>query len=42
MSDIVGIGALIIISALFAMSEIGMAAARKIKLRMMMEDGAIA
>ena len=39
MSDIVGIGALIIISALFAMSEIGMAAARKIKLRMMMEDG---
>ena len=39
MSDLLGIGALILISALFAMSEIGMAAARKIKLRMMAEDG---
>ncbi|MBM6550736.1 hemolysin family protein [Marinomonas ostreistagni] len=39
MSDLFGIGLLIGVSALFAMSEIGMAAARKIKLRMLVEDG---
>lgn len=39
MSDLLGISLLILISAVFAMSEIGMAAARKIKLRMMIEDG---
>ncbi|MGO3346048.1 MAG: hemolysin family protein [Marinomonas sp.] len=39
MSDLLGIGLLIMISALFAMAEIGVAAARKIKLRMMAEDG---
>ncbi|RNF52897.1 HlyC/CorC family transporter [Marinomonas hwangdonensis] len=39
MSDVFSIGLLIIIGALFAMSEIGMAAARKIKLRVMAEEG---
>lgn len=39
MGDFFGIGLLVIFGALFAMSEIGMAAARKIKLRVMIEDG---
>lgn len=39
MSDVFSIGLLIIIGALFAMSEIGMAAARKIKLRVLAEEG---
>ncbi|SBS38797.1 Hemolysin C [Marinomonas spartinae] len=39
MSDLVGIGILIMASAFFAMSEIGLAAARKIKLRVMSEEG---
>jgi len=39
MSDLVSIGILIMASAFFAMSEIGMAAARKIKLRVMSEEG---
>ncbi|WP_417551676.1 hemolysin family protein [Marinomonas fungiae] len=39
MNDFLWIGVLILFGALFAMSEIGMAAARKIKLRVMMEDG---
>ena len=39
MSDMFSIGLLIIASALFAMSEIGMAAARKIKLRVLADEG---
>ena len=39
MNDLLWIGLLILFGALFAMSEIGMAAARKIKLRVMLEDG---
>lgn len=39
MSDVLSIGLLIVISALFAMSEIAMAAARKIKLRVMADEG---
>jgi CBS domain containing-hemolysin-like protein len=39
MSDVFSIGLLIIAGALFAMSEIGMAAARKIKLRVMADEG---
>jgi CBS domain containing-hemolysin-like protein len=39
MSELVGIGVLIVISALFAMSEISIAAARKIKLRVMADEG---
>ncbi|MCZ2722930.1 hemolysin family protein [Marinomonas sp. 15G1-11] len=40
MFDLLGIGALIAISAIFAMSEIAMAASRKIKLRVMADEGA--
>ncbi|MEP3350146.1 MAG: hemolysin family protein [Marinomonas sp.] len=39
MNDMLSIGLLIIAGALFAMSEIGMAAARKIKLRVLAEEG---
>ncbi|MBH0091594.1 hemolysin family protein [Pseudoalteromonas sp. SCQQ13] len=39
MGDLVGIGLLILISALFAMSEIAIAASRKIKLRVMADEG---
>ncbi|PHS01490.1 MAG: hypothetical protein COA68_02590 [Oceanobacter sp.] len=39
MSELFGIGILIMASALFAMSEIGIAAARKIKLRVMAGEG---
>lgn len=39
MNDLLSIGLLIIAGALFAMSEIGMAAARKIKLRVLAEEG---
>ncbi|MGB3622174.1 MAG: hemolysin family protein, partial [Ketobacter sp.] len=39
MSDMLAIGILICASALFAMSEIGIAAARKIKLRVMVGEG---
>ena len=39
MSDLIGIGILIIFGALFAMSEISIAAARKIKLRVMADEG---
>ncbi|ATC93894.1 hemolysin family protein [Pseudoalteromonas tunicata] len=39
MGDLIGIAILIAISALFAMSEIAIAAARKIKLRVMAEEG---
>lgn len=39
MSDVLSIGLLIIAGALFAMSEIGMAAARKIKLRVLADEG---
>jgi len=39
MSEIISIGLLIIVSALFAMSEIAIAAARKIKLRVMADEG---
>ncbi|MCW8997049.1 MAG: hemolysin family protein [Psychromonas sp.] len=39
MSDLLGIGILIAVSALFAMSEIAIAAARKIKLRVMADEG---
>ena len=39
MSEPFGIGILIMASALFAMSEIGIAAARKIKLRVMAGEG---
>ncbi|WP_339683966.1 hemolysin family protein [uncultured Pseudoalteromonas sp.] len=41
MGDLVGIGLLILISALFAMSEIAIAASRKIKLRVMADEGNI-
>ncbi|MBD1584126.1 CNNM domain-containing protein [Pseudoalteromonas sp. S16_S37] len=39
MSELLGIVCLIFISALFAMSEIAIAAARKIKLKIMMDEG---
>lgn len=39
MSDMLAIGLLIMASALFAMSEIGIAASRKIKLRVMASEG---
>jgi CBS domain containing-hemolysin-like protein len=39
MSDVLSIGLLIIAGALFAMSEMGMAAARKIKLRVLADEG---
>ena len=39
MGDLIGIGLLILISALFAMSEIAIAASRKIKLRVMADEG---
>lgn len=39
MSELLGIGVLIFVSALFAMSEIAIAAARKIKLRVMADEG---
>lgn len=39
MSELLGIGLLIVVSALFAMSEIAIAAARKIKLRVMADEG---
>ncbi|WP_435235430.1 hemolysin family protein [Psychromonas sp. PT13] len=39
MSELVSIGVLIVVSALFAMSEIAIAAARKIKLRVMADEG---
>ncbi|MDC9498851.1 MULTISPECIES: hemolysin family protein [unclassified Pseudoalteromonas] len=39
MSDLIGISLLILISALFAMSEIAIAASRKIKLRVMADEG---
>ncbi len=39
MSDLLSIGLLIVVSALFAMSEIAIAAARKIKLRVMADEG---
>lgn len=39
MSDLLGISILIIFGALFAMSEIAIAAARKIKLRVMADEG---
>lgn len=39
MSDMLAIGLLIMTSALFAMSEIGIAASRKIKLRVMASEG---
>lgn len=39
MSDMISIGLLIIAGALFAMSEIAIAASRKIKLRVMAEEG---
>jgi CBS domain containing-hemolysin-like protein len=39
MNDVLSIGLLIIAGALFAMSEIGMAAARKIKLRVLADEG---
>ncbi|OHU85766.1 MULTISPECIES: hemolysin family protein [Pseudoalteromonas] len=39
MSELLGIVCLILISALFAMSEIAIAAARKIKLKIMMDEG---
>jgi len=39
MGDLIGIGLLILISALFAMSEISIAASRKIKLRVMADEG---
>ncbi len=39
MSDLLSIGALIVVSALFAMSEIAIAAARKIKLRVLADEG---
>ncbi|MCB5160845.1 hemolysin family protein [Marinomonas algarum] len=41
MSDVFSIGLLIIAGAMFAMAEIGMAAARKIKLRVLAEEGSI-
>ncbi|OUS70733.1 hypothetical protein B5G52_13855 [Pseudoalteromonas sp. A601] len=41
MGDLIGIGLLILISALFAMSEIAIAASRKIKLRVMADEGNI-
>jgi CBS domain containing-hemolysin-like protein len=41
MGDLVGIGVLIMISALFAMSEIAIAASRKIKLTVMADEGNI-
>ena len=41
MSDVLSIGLLIVAGALFAMSEIAIAAARKIKLRVMAEEGNI-
>jgi len=41
MSDMLSIGLLIVASALFAMSEISMAAARKIKLRVLADEGSI-
>lgn len=39
MGDLIGISLLILISALFAMSEIAIAASRKIKLRVMADEG---
>ena len=39
MSDLLGIAILILFGALFAMSEISIAAARKIKLRVMADEG---
>ncbi|CAH9051935.1 hypothetical protein PSECIP111951_00503 [Pseudoalteromonas holothuriae] len=39
MAELLGIVCLILISALFAMSEISIAAARKIKLKIMMDEG---
>ena len=39
MSDLLGISILIILGALFAMSEIAIAAARKIKLRVIADEG---
>ena len=39
MSELLSIGALIAVSALFAMSEIAIAAARKVKLRVMADEG---
>ena len=39
MSDLLIIMILILISALFAMSEIAIAASRKIKLRVMVDEG---
>ena len=39
MSDLLVIMILILISALFAMSEIAIAASRKIKLRVMVDEG---
>jgi CBS domain containing-hemolysin-like protein len=39
MSDLLGIAILILLGALFAMSEISIAAARKIKLRVMADEG---
>lgn len=39
MSDIIAIGGLILLSALFATSEIAIAASRKIKLQMMKDEG---
>jgi CBS domain containing-hemolysin-like protein len=41
MGDLIGISILILISALFAMSEIAIAASRKIKLRVMADEGNI-
>lgn len=41
MGDLIGISLLILISALFAMSEIAIAASRKIKLRVMADEGNI-
>lgn len=41
MSDVFSIGLLIIAGALFAMAEIGMAAARKIKLRVLADEGSV-
>ena len=39
MGDLIGIALLILMSALFAMSEISIAASRKIKLRVMADEG---
>ena len=41
MGDLIGISLLILISALFAMSEIAIAASRKIKLRVMADEGSL-